>query len=80
VLPVSGLSAALPARIRKLRLRIGADPRPFGPLPRRQRHHLRFHRIVDEIRQLEQQLVGYLRSINRDLRRRIRVRLTRGEW
>jgi hypothetical protein len=61
-------------RIRKLRQRIGVDERPFTPIPKRQRRHLRYHRIVDEIRELEAKLVGHLGEINRMLDRRARLR------
>ena len=67
-------------RIKQLRRRIGVDERPFSPLPRRQRRHLRHHRIADEIRLLESRLVSHLDGINRDLQRRIRVRKSKGEW
>ena len=67
-------------RIRRLRRKIGVDQRPFAPLPRRQRHHLHYHRIVAEITRLERGLVNYLGSINRDLDRRIRVRKAKGSW
>jgi len=67
-------------RIRRLRQRIGADPRPFAPLPKRRRHHVRFHRIADEIRLLEQRLVGHLGDINRTLQRRIRICEAKGKW
>ena len=36
--------------------------------------------LADEITALERSLVGYLAGINSDLRRRIRVRKTRGKW
>jgi len=68
------------ARLKWLRQRIGADPKPFTPIPRRQRHHLRYNRIVDDIRTLEAQLVGHLTELNRVLERRIRVRKAKGEW
>jgi len=67
-------------RIKQLRRRIGVDERPFSPLPRRQRRHLRYHRIADEIRLLESRLVSHLDGINRDLQRRIRVRKSKGKW
>ena len=68
------------ARLKWLRRRIAVSEQPFSPLPRRQRHHLRYHRIVAEIRRLERGLVDYLGSINRDLDRRIRVRKAKGKW
>jgi hypothetical protein len=61
-------------RIRRLRRMIGADQRPFAPLPKRPRHHVRFHRVAAEIRALERALVGHLGGINRDLERRARLR------
>ena len=68
------------ARLKWLRRRIAVSEQPFSPLPRRQRHHLRYHRIVAEIRRLKRGLVDYLGSINRDLDRRIRVRKAKGKW
>jgi hypothetical protein len=61
-------------RIRWLRRLIGVDERPFTLLPRRQRHHLRYNRLVEEIRVLEAKLVGHLGEINRTLERRVRRR------
>jgi hypothetical protein len=66
--------------LRQLRQRIGVDPRPFAPLPRRQRHHLRYNRIAEEIRALEIKLVGHLSDIDRTLDRRIRSRKAKGKW
>jgi hypothetical protein len=59
-------------RIKRLRRRIGVDERPFSPIPRRQRHHLRYNRIADEIRGLELKLAGHLGNINRTLEKRAR--------
>jgi hypothetical protein len=59
-------------RVARLRRKLGADPRPFGPLPEPPRRHRRFHRIADEIRVLELGLVGHLGEINRVLERRVR--------
>jgi hypothetical protein len=67
--PVPGLH-----RIRRLRRQIGVDQRPFAPLPKRPRHHVRFHQIAEEIRALERGLVGHLSVINQDLERRARLR------
>jgi hypothetical protein len=61
-------------RVMRLRRLIGVDQRPFTPLPKRPRHHIRFHRIAAEIRTLEHGLVGHLGGINRDLERRARLR------
>jgi hypothetical protein len=61
-------------RIRRLRRKIGADERPFAPLPMRPRHHVRVRRIVAEIRALERGLVDQLTGVNRDLERRARLR------
>jgi hypothetical protein len=61
-------------RIRRLRREIGVDQRPFAPLPRLPRRHVRFHRIADEITALERGLVGHLSAINQDLERRARLR------
>src|SRR5262249_43787989 len=49
---------------------IGVDPHPFAAIPKRPRHHTRFHRIVARIRATESKLVGHLGGITRDLERR----------
>jgi hypothetical protein len=55
--------------------------RDLSPRSRKkQRHCVRHWRIVVEIQDLEAKLVGYLGSINRDLRRRIRARTATGKW
>jgi hypothetical protein len=64
----------------RLRRKIGADQRPFAPLPERPEHHVRFHRIVARIRNEEAGLVEHLGSIVHDLDRRIRVRKAKGKW
>jgi hypothetical protein len=61
-------------RVARWRKQIGADPRPFAPLPKRPK------RVVEKIRAEEEQLVKHLGSIVHDLRRRIRVRKARGQW
>jgi hypothetical protein len=38
-------------QVARLRRKIGADPRPFAPLP--EHRHTRYNRIADEIRALE---------------------------
>lgn len=58
-------------RIRRWRRQIGAEERPFGIIPQRPRHHLRFHRIAERIRSEEAKLVVYLGSIVYDLNRRL---------
>jgi hypothetical protein len=67
-------------KIRRLRRRIGASEQPFTPIARRQRHHLRYHRIVAKITELEGHLVNYLGSINRDLYRRMKSRKAKYQW
>jgi hypothetical protein len=59
-------------QVARLRKKLGADPRPFAPLPERPRSYTRFHRIAAEIRALEFGLVGQLGEINRVLERRAR--------
>jgi hypothetical protein len=66
--------------VARLRRKLGADPRPFAPLPERPRQHTRFNRIANEIRALEHGLVAHLGSINQTLQRRIRVRMSKGKW
>ena len=64
-----------------LRRRIGAELRPFGSVPDRpSRRVRRFREIVAEIGDLEAKLVGYLGSINADLKRRIRSRKEKYQW
>jgi hypothetical protein len=67
-------------RVARLRRKIGADPRPFTPLPKRPKHHVRFHRIVQRIHAEEAGLVDYLGTIVHDLQRRIRVRKAKHQW
>jgi len=67
-------------RVSRLRRKIGADPRPFTPLPKRPRHHIRFHRVVAQILFEERALLGHLQTVTHDLERRIRVRKARGKW
>lgn len=54
---------------------IGVDQRPFAPLPRRPRRHVRLHRIAAKISALEGGLVGHLTisGINQDCERRARL-------
>src|SRR5262249_7704615 len=47
----------------RLRRKIGADPRPFTPLPKRPRHHIRFHRVVARILFEERALLGHLQTV-----------------
>ena len=69
------------ARLLWLRRRIGAELRPFGSVPDRpSRRVRRFREIVAEIGDLEAKLVGYLGSINADLKRRIRSRKEKYQW
>ena len=54
-------------RVARLRREIGADPRPFTPLPKRPRHHIRFHRVVTRILFEERALLGHLQTVTHDL-------------
>jgi hypothetical protein len=67
-------SPASAIRIARWRSQIGIDPHPFAPIPKRKRHHLRYHRVVARILIEEQILRGHLRKIAHDLERRARVR------
>ena len=67
-------------RVARLRRKIGADPRPFTPLSRRPRHHIRFHRVVARILFDERALLGHLQTVTHDLERRISVRKAKGKW
>jgi hypothetical protein len=65
-----------------LRKKLGADPRPFAPLParppgRRKAYH---ERLIAQIHAEEQALIEHLGVIVHDLRRRIRVRKSKGKW
>jgi hypothetical protein len=61
-------------RVMRWRRMIGIDPHPFAPIPKRKRHHTRYHRIVAQIRAEESKLVGHLSGVTRDLERRARLR------
>jgi hypothetical protein len=39
----------------------GIDPHPFAPIPKRQRHHKRYYRIVARILLEERALLGHER-------------------
>ena len=67
-------------RVARLRRKIGADPRPFTPLPKRPCHHIRFHRVVAQILFEERALLGHLQTLTRDLDRRIRSRKAKHQW
>ena len=53
---------------------IGIDPHPFAPIPKRQRHHKRYHRIVARILLEERALLGHLQTVTHDLERRAWLR------
>jgi len=61
-------------RVMRWRRQLGIDPHPFAAIPKRPRHHTRFHRIVAQIRDEESKLVGHLGGVTRDLERRARLR------
>ena len=61
-------------RVMRWRRMIGVDPHPFAAIPKRPRHHTRFHRIAARIRAEESKLVGHLSGIAHDLERRARLR------
>jgi hypothetical protein len=61
-------------RIVRWRRMIGIDPHPFAPIPKRQRHHKRYHRIVARILLEERALLGHLQTVTHDLERRARLR------
>jgi hypothetical protein len=56
------------------RRQIGADPHPFAPIPKRQRHHKRYYRVVARILLEERALLGHLQTVTHDLERRARLR------
>jgi hypothetical protein len=49
----------------KWRRQIGIDPQPFADIPKRQRHHKRYFRIVGRIVAEEAKMLGELRRLNR---------------
>ena|SRR5262245_24235846 len=61
-------------RVMRWRRQIGADPHPFAPIPKRQRHHKRYYRVVARILLEERALLGHLRTVTHDLERRARLR------
>ena len=61
-------------RVMRWRRMIGVDPHRFAPIPKRPRHHTRYHRIAARIRAEESNLVGHLSGIAHDLERRARLR------
>ncbi|HEY2531300.1 MAG TPA: hypothetical protein VGJ20_25785 [Xanthobacteraceae bacterium] len=56
-------------RTARLRRRLDADARPFTAIPERPKHHVRYNRIVEQIRAEKARLVNYLDTIVHDLRR-----------
>ena len=61
-------------RVMRWRRMIGIDPHPFAPIPKRKRHHTRYHRIVARILLEERALLGHLQTLTHDLERRARLR------
>ena len=56
-------------RVMRWRRMIGIDPYPFAPIPKRKRHHTRYHRIVARILLEERVLLGHLETVTHDLER-----------
>jgi hypothetical protein len=52
----------------------------FSPIAPRPKRHKRYNRTVEEIRQLEERLLGHLQTVTRDLERRIEVRKRKHQW
>jgi hypothetical protein len=69
-------------RVARLRRKLGADPRPFAPLPPRRpgRSRAYHEKLVAMIHDEEMKLAEHLGGIIHDLKRRIRVRKERGKW
>ena len=61
-------------RVMRWRRMIRIDPHPFAPIPKRKRHHTRYHRIVARILLEERALLGHLQTVTHDLERRARLR------
>jgi hypothetical protein len=63
-------------RIRKLREKLGAEPRPFAELPARRRwqHRVTRLRLLKRLAELEEKLAARFAGMTRDLERRARVR------
>lgn len=58
-------------RVVKLRRKIGAEPIPFGKIPRNSHARHRVHRVIREIYRLEAALIEQLHGVNADLERRV---------
>jgi hypothetical protein len=70
-------------RVERLRRKLGGcDVRPFAPLPAHRRGRSRAHhdKLVAVILDEEVKLIGHLGGVVRDLKRRIRVRKSKGKW
>jgi hypothetical protein len=48
-------------RLKRLRRKINAPPEPFSPIAPRPKSHVRYHRVVAQIRELETRLLHHLR-------------------
>ena len=70
-------------RVKQLRCKLGdCDTRPFAPLPARRPGHRKacHERLVAMIHAAESKLVEHLRTVTRDLERRIAVRNRKRQW
>jgi hypothetical protein len=66
-------------RVARLRRKLGANPRPFAPVPARPTGRKAYHeRPVAKIH--AEELVEHLQTITRDLERRIRVQQRKHQW
>jgi len=84
-MPVAALRRQTPGvgRVERLRRKLGGcDVRPFAPLPARRRGRSRaYHdKLVAQIRAEEAKLIGHLGGVVHDLKRRIRIRKSKGKW
>jgi len=69
-------------RVARLRRKLGAEPRPFAPLPASPpgRHRAYYERLVAMIQDEEQSLVEHLQTVTHYLERRIAVRKRKHQW
>jgi hypothetical protein len=61
-------------KVLRLRRQLGLEETPFAPIPKRKRHWTRYNRVREKILAAEDEMIGGLRRVNRDLLRRARLR------
>jgi hypothetical protein len=53
-------------RVKRWRRAVGLTPELFTEIPRRQPRYKRYHRIAEQIRQAESELLAHLAGVNND--------------